>query len=279
MRSSLKSRAAIFFAIGIVIAAAVLPNLSASAQECEDQETLELGAKIYSENCAVCHGIDGQGRVGATLAKDWPSIRPDLRVRDTIVSGGPGLLMPAWSLANGGPFEEDEIDALVCYILSWQTGGPPIIYPTPTPIAQLALTPPPGVSGDVVNGANIYNRNCAVCHGAEGEGRIGANLSKVWPSIRPDLRVRSVIVSGAEDTAMPAWSQANGGPLTNAEIDDTVAYILTFSTSPYPAPEVTEEPESGGVLTGWPVWLAGFILFLLILAAIAYFSRQNPSED
>jgi hypothetical protein len=88
-----------------------------------------------------------------------------------------------------------------------------------------------------------------------------------------------VIVSGAEDTAMPAWSQANGGPLSETEIDDTVAYILTLSPSPYPAPKVTEEPESGGVLTGWPVWLAGFILFLLILAAIAYFSRQNPSED
>ncbi len=50
----------------------------------------ELGAQLYAENCAVCHGSDGQGRVGATLAKDWPSIRPDLTVKSIIETGVPG---------------------------------------------------------------------------------------------------------------------------------------------------------------------------------------------
>lgn len=279
MRSSLKNIAGIILGIGIILAVVLLPTISVSAQDCEDPQVQTLGAKTYSENCAVCHGIDGQGRAGATLAKDWPSIRPDLRVRDTIVNGGPGLLMPAWSVENGGPLEEDEIDALVCYILSWQTGGPPFIYPTPTPFAQLALTPPPGVDGDVSNGAYLFQQNCAVCHGDEGEGRIGANLSKAWSSIRPDLRVRSVIVTGVADTAMPAWSQGNGGPLTEAEIDDLTAYILTWSPGAYPAPDIPGEPDTGGILTGWPVWLAVILLFLIAIAAIVYFSRPKKLED
>ena len=50
-------------------------------------EQLELGAQLYAENCAVCHGPNGEGRVGAELSKDWPSIRPDLRVKMVIEQG------------------------------------------------------------------------------------------------------------------------------------------------------------------------------------------------
>ena len=57
----------------------------------EDPGQIELGAVLFAENCAVCHGDDGQGRVGATLAKDWPSIRPDLRMRAVIANGIPGF--------------------------------------------------------------------------------------------------------------------------------------------------------------------------------------------
>lgn len=268
----------IILSIGILLITAALTATTAFAQACEDPEIQELGAKLYSENCAVCHGIDGQGRVGATLAKDWPSIRPDLRVRDTIINGGPGLLMPAWSIENGGPLEDNEIDALVCYILTWETGGPPFIYPTPTPIAQLAVTAPPEVSGDVTNGANIFLQNCAVCHGERGEGRIGAELSLDLSSVRPDLLVRSVISNGVEDTAMPAWSQANGGPLTEAEIDDAAAYVLTLGAGANP---VVAAQEPGRLQLPWPILLAFIILVVATIAAIIYFTRryQTQSKD
>ena len=248
----------------------------AAAQEGDDQEQFELGAKLFSENCAVCHGEDGQGRVGAELAKDWPSIRPDLKVRDTIERGIPGTLMPAWGQASGGPLNDREIDALVMYILSWQSGGPIYIYPTQTPSVQLALTPPPGVTGDPNRGALLYAGNCAVCHGLNGEGRIGANLAQDWASIRPDLRVKSTIEIGVEGSVMPAWSQEHGGPLPEQDIDDIVAFILTWSG----AETAAETGEAAvGPLTGWPVWVALIGAFILIIIAIVYFSRQRPAED
>ena len=272
MSSILRRHVGIALVVGMTIFITLVQFNLASAQDCEEPEFLKLGANIYFENCAVCHGEDGQGRVGATLVKDWPSIRPDLRVRETSVNGGPGMLMPAWSQVVGGPLDGEEIDALVCYVLSWQTGGPPVIYPTPTPAIRLALTPPPGVTGDPNNGALLYASNCAVCHGLEGEGRIGAALAKVWPSIRPDLRVRSVIETGVEGAAMPAWSQEHGGPLTGQEIDDIVAFILTWSGAET-SPETVEARQ--GPLTGWSVWVIIIGVFVLIIVAVIYYSRQS----
>lgn len=264
--------------MGILVVLAGMQFSPTSAQGCDDPEVISQGGSIYIENCAVCHGEDGQGRVGATLAKDWPSIRPDLRVRETIANGAPGALMPAWSQANGGPLSEEEIDALTCYILSWQTGGAIVSFPMPTQITGPALTPPPGVSGDPNSGAILYQQNCAVCHGDQGEGRIGATLAKDWPSFRPDLRVKSVILTGVGDAAMPAWSQANGGPLTEDQIDDIVAYIMTWSA--VPGVEVTETPvPSPGFLGGWPLIIILFLVFFAILVIIFYFSRRSQEAD
>jgi cytochrome c oxidase cbb3-type subunit 3 len=264
--------------IGIVIIVAAVHFSPAAAQECDDPEVIALGASVYIENCAVCHGEDGQGRIGATLAKDWPSIRPDLRVRETIANGAPGALMPAWSQANGGPLTEEEIDAATCYILSWQTGEPFVPIPLPTQITGPVLTPPPGVTGDPNNGAALYQHNCAVCHGTQGEGRIGATLARDWPSFRPDLRVKSVISSGVEDAAMPAWSQANGGPLTEDEIDDITAYILSWESAQAIEPSPTPEP-SPGFLSGWPLIIILVVVFVAILVIIWYFSRGGREED
>jgi len=247
-----------------------------AAQEGVDTEVLEQGAQIFSENCAVCHGEDGQGRVGATLAKDWPSIRPDLRIRETIERGITDTFMPAWGQAYGGPLDDQELDAVTFYILSWQSGGPIYIFPTQTPRPGLALTPPPGVTGDPNRGAVLYDHNCALCHGPNGEGRVGANLAKDWSSMRPDLRVKSVIENGVEGSVMPPWSQAHGGPLNDQDINDITAYILTWSGAET-APD-TQEP-SIGPLTGWPVWVIFIGAFILIIVAIVYYSRQKSSAD
>ncbi len=245
------------------ILALVVANLSAQAQS---DEQYELGARLYAENCAVCHGPNGEGRVGATLAKDWPSIRPDLTVRAIITDGVPNTAMPAWGQANGGPLSEAEIDALMVFILSWQTGGAPNITPGPTNTPLPPITPPPNVEGDPNRGAELYGQNCEVCHGAQGEGRIGATLSKDWPSVRPDLTIRSTIASGVPNSNMPAWSQANGGPLSETDIDDLTSYILTWEGS-----EVQAQPTVVGPEVSIHPWLRGWggvILFVVILTIV-----------
>jgi cytochrome c oxidase cbb3-type subunit 3 len=257
-----------------IIAFSLAWIIPGSAQDL-DEDKLQQGAQIFSENCAVCHGADGKGRVGATLAKDWPSIRPDLQVKTTVENGVAGSPMPPWSQANGGPLTEDEIDALVYYILSWQTGGPQLILPTVTAVQRPAITPPPGVSGDPNQGAILFDQNCVVCHGPQGEGRVGATLAKDWPSIRPDLLVKATIQRGVSGSTMPAWGQENGGPLLEEEINNLVAYILTWSTPPYPptvSPTAAQPTQNQGI--NWGLWAGILVVVAILVAVLIYSSRK-----
>lgn len=261
------------FAVALIFAG-TLP-LIVQAQT-PSNDPIEVGRLLYGENCAVCHGLDGNGRVGAQLAKDWPSLRPDRVIASVIASGIPGSAMPAWSQAKGGPLRDDQIEAIVAYILTWESGAPRLLPATPTPVLRPPLTPPPDVQGDPNRGATLYDQNCAVCHGANLEGRIGATLAKNWPSIRPDQSLRTVISNGIQGSPMPAWSQAKGGPLSQAEIDDLVAFVLTQAQPgqvfrPTPAP-----PFQPTWLSGWGGVLLTIILFVLIVSgALIYQARSK----
>jgi cytochrome c oxidase cbb3-type subunit 3 len=246
----------------------------------QDAGQVDEGARLYADNCAVCHGDDGQGRVGATLAKDWPSIRPDLRVKTTIENGIIGSPMVAWSQANGGPLTEEQIDALVAFILTWETGGPPVIPPSPTFAPQRTYAPIPNVEGDPNKGAALFSQNCAVCHGEFGEGRVGATLSKNFPSIRPDLTIRETIAGGIAGSPMPAWSQAKGGPLSSAEIDDLTAFILALPASSQVtevAPATPPPAQSNPWLTSWGGLILAAVVFFLIIGTVLWIQSRRKT--
>jgi mono/diheme cytochrome c family protein len=77
------------------------------------------------------------------------------------------------------------------------------------------------------DGMTLYAENCSVCHGLSGEG-IGAT-----PALNTDaLRTMSasdltrIIAEGRYNTAMPAWSEADGGPLSDFQVSELTALIL-----------------------------------------------------
>lgn len=270
-----------FFGVALLLGLLLvtLVQFRAAAQT-PDPELIEQGARLYLDNCAVCHGAQGQGRVGATLAKNWPSIRPELTVRTIIAQGVPGSVMPAWGEQYGGPLSDQQIEALVAYILSWQTGGAPDLAPRPTYTARPPISPVPEVEGDPNAGAVLFADNCALCHGPDGEGRIGAPLAKDWPSIRPDLDVRAIISQGVPGSVMPAWSQANGGPLSDQEINHLTAFVLSRPASTVQQVTPVSEPVPDRALNPWLTGWGGVLLFfgvMVVVVALAIIVQRRSS--
>jgi mono/diheme cytochrome c family protein len=185
--------------------------------------------------------------------------------------------MPAWSQKNGGPLSDEEIDALTAYILSWQTGSASNLPPMPTYTPYPPVSPVPNVQGDPNQGAVLFGENCAGCHGPNGEGRVGATLAKNWPSVRPDLTIEATIKNGVPGSVMPAWGQQKGGPLSDQNVNDLVAFIL--SRTPNQAAQVTETPTPLAPATvpwlrGWGGVVIFILLFVLILVG-AFFAQRR----
>ena len=69
----------------------------------------------------------------------------------------------------------------------------------------------------------LYGANCAGCHGAEGtHGPAMALADPVYLAIADDNTLRSTIANGRAGTAMSAFSEKQGGMLTDEQIDAIV---------------------------------------------------------
>lgn len=69
-------------------------------------------------------------------------------------------------------------------------------------------------------GFELFRADCFMCHNA---GTSAPNITQM--SKRPEAYLRRMIRDGVVNTSMPGFAQANGGPLTEAEIDSLVKSI------------------------------------------------------
>jgi mono/diheme cytochrome c family protein len=82
----------------------------------------------------------------------------------------------------------------------------------------------------VVEFQPLYAANCAGCHGKEGRGGAALGLADpVYLAIADDRVIRNAAANGVKGTAMPAFSQAAGGMLTDAQIDAISKGIRSWS--------------------------------------------------
>jgi mono/diheme cytochrome c family protein len=224
-------------------------------------ESYVLGEQEYGELCAACHGPAGEGGI-APVAGDpqgWPA--PNLtnivaryqdsnvvdvrRIREfiwrTIEQGRPGTPMPAWGAAFDGPLQDQGIEAIVDWILLNQVDEP---------VAE--ADPARNLSGE-----ELYQQNCAKCHGAELQGEVGPPLIGLFArhsegTVLEILRNGIKVPTGA---IMPPWQSGymyEDARFTDDALERIVAYLAEQQpedAEPHdgtiaPRPEPAQETES-----------------------------------
>jgi mono/diheme cytochrome c family protein len=184
------------------------------AVEAEDHAlAVAAGRELYVENCAACHGENGEGDLAPALnSQELLKTTSDEALYSLTRTGVPGSIMPAWGQTFGGPFTDEQIAQLVTFIRSWEPAAP-----EPTPV-DTAPNP--------ARGALIYDQTCSVCHGQNGSGtdlapalndpeRLG-KLNDAW--------YRNTIAHGRPAKGMPTW----GTVLSPAQINDVVALLAAW---------------------------------------------------
>lgn len=196
-------------------------------------EQSATAAANYQQYCRLCHGEARQGH-----ANDQA---PSLRSKSLMSSGTRELFyataygrfgtpMAGYLDEVGGPMSAEEIGILTYWLQSQ------------VPLEPFEFTYDP-VAGDVELGESIYARECASCHGANGEGGVGTALGNpTMLSLTTDKFLRYAIVHGREDTAMPPF----GETLTSDEIDGVTAFLRSRAAGWAVEKPVLRTPPAAG---------------------------------
>ena len=100
-------------------------------------------------------------------------------------------------------------------------------------------------------GQELFGENCNACHGQNGEGGVGPALNErtLLQSTKDEVFF-GLIKTGVPGSLMPAWSQAFGGPFTDQQILQIVAFIRAWeATAPVIEREVAQpDPRRGAAI-------------------------------
>lgn len=92
-------------------------------------------------------------------------------------------------------------------------------------------------SDHLAAGKSIFQTNCSPCHGPDGQGVVGPNLTdNYWIHGGVITDIRKTIEIGVPDKGMIAWN----GMLTPAQIDDVTAFIFSLRGTNPPNPKAPQ---------------------------------------
>ncbi|HMK09088.1 MAG TPA: cytochrome c [Anaerolineales bacterium] len=249
-------------------------NRMQAAQQAYQARAIETGALEFENRCRTCHGPQGKGSPlapalnsadlfnGTRLAAVGFSGTVEDYVRGTISAGRPvpsagtnyPQRMPTWSERFGGPLRDDQVDALVAFIMNWQdralaeATAAPALPPGQEVGTDISQTLP---AGDADNGKTLAEGpfGCAACHilssvgpawagggtapgiGTRAAARIdeagynGAATSAEQYLLESIVDPNAYVVSGFQPGLMPGNFS---GRLTPQDAADLIAYMLTF---------------------------------------------------
>ncbi|MBI5361797.1 MAG: c-type cytochrome [Planctomycetes bacterium] len=184
------------------------------------------GATLYGSFCAACHGPSGEGMryPGMTAFPaignaDFLAVASDEFITRTITHGRPGRRMAAWGEKDGG-LRASEIAAVVAHLR--KLGG--VAH-------ERDARPARWIQRETISGAALYAKDCAQCHGKDGEGHEGPALaSPALLRAATDTYLYETIRRGRRGTTMLGFAQPSTvrPALSDDEIESIVAYLRTW---------------------------------------------------
>ena len=168
---------------------------------------LEVGQNLFAQNCSSCHGDFGEGGenparpddvIAPISTAEYLKTRDNFTLQQIISQGQPNFGMAPFGSAFGGPLEDDEIDAIVTYIRSWESDPP------------VELPPEVAVTGDItLAGDEIFDALCYQCHGPDENGVLVASSlgNPEFQASNTDQDIYDTINLGHEATSMIAWGE------------------------------------------------------------------------
>jgi mono/diheme cytochrome c family protein len=191
----------------------------------DSSRALTTGRLAYTGSCAVCHGVNGDGRGSFALALYPPATNLQLAATQAktdaelywIIKNGLSFVgMPAF----GDRYDDARIWSLVAYTRSLgdaerRRGAEEVPIPTDE---HLVNADPAGDAAQ--RGAAVYfAQGCYLCHGARGRSTGNLNL-------RGSQGANEAIRKGVQ--GMPVYGTAQ---ISEAELRDLIEYLRTFARS------------------------------------------------
>ena len=169
------------------------------------------GSRLFSRNCAMCHGEGGKGDTGPALTiSGFLEFASKEYIFNTLYLGRPNTAMPSWSW-----FSATEMADIIAYI----SGGTRL--PDHPPDLKLE-------AGDTEKGRDSFHYLCSRCHGQFGEGSTGPSILNPSFLLAADNHFLFRTISGGRaHTPMHGWQDAVilQKSLSSADISDIIAFM------------------------------------------------------
>lgn len=207
-----------------VVTLEISDEMLSTISSLEGGETLAAGINVYAENCAACHGGNGEGTaIAPALNTDELRAQPTEDLLATINNGVSGTLMASWK----DTLTSEQTDAVIAFLQRW-----PEIEASGVEFPEIAVPEFESSPELIADGDYLFHIACKSCHGVDGYG------TPMAPSLNnptflmdtPDAAIYQIINGGVPDTLMPTW----GTRLSDEEIRSLVAFIRSLETSTTP---------------------------------------------
>lgn len=247
--------AVVLLAIALVLTGGLYAVATASNQAQADtaaytSQDIEQGEKLFSANCATCHGTQAAGTDAGPSLIGVGAAAVDFQVGTGRM---PLQMQGVQAQVKPGQFNDEQIKQLAAYVASFGA-GPGVPDDEDVDVSK----------GDAANGAKVFLANCAMCHNAAGAG--GALTRGKWaPTLMgvSEKHIWEAMETGPQN--MPVFNDAN---ITPEEKRDVITYLKSLETNTTPGGFALGSlgPVSEGLFI-WTIGLGIVIAFTVWLTS------------